>query len=125
MGCFMKHAGLLGLLVIGLLLGWIGWRAKEPSWTAPPKEEIPQSVPVALSGEVPEGCVVRRFEVEGMCCKGCPGKLYAHLANVAGVREIAVDPILERAEAVVPADMDVASLEAALTFGQYSARAEE
>ncbi len=125
MGRLMKHAGLLGLLVVGLLLAWIGFRAKEPTWTAPPKEEIPETVPVALSGEVPEGFAVRRFAVEGMCCKGCPGKLYAHLANVEGVREIAVDPILKRAEAVVPADMDLASLEAALTFGQYSARAEE
>lgn len=118
----MKNAGFLGVLGAGFLLGWIGFRAKEPTWSAPPEEVIPASVPVALSGEIPEGFAVRCFEIDGMCCKGCPGKVYARLANVEGVREVAVDPILERAEAVVPVDLDVATLEAALTFDQYSAK---
>jgi hypothetical protein len=38
------------------------------------------------------------------------------------VREAAVDPILKEASAVVPADFDVAKLEAALTFDKYSAK---
>jgi copper chaperone CopZ len=82
-------------------------------------------VPVALGGEVPAGYVVRRFQVEGMCCSGCPKKVYAHLAALPGVCEVAVDPILQQVAAVVPAERDVASLEAALTFDKYSAKVSE
>ncbi len=120
----MKRTGLLVLAAAGLVLGWIAWRAQEPTWSAQPVEVLPDTVPAALSGEVPAGCVVRRFEVEGICCAGCPKKLYAHLAQVEGVREVAVDPILKRASAIVPAGLDVVTLESALTFDKYSAKLE-
>jgi copper chaperone CopZ len=121
----VKRPGLLVLGAAALFLGWIALRAEQPTWSAPPQEVLPDTVPATLSGEVPAGFVVRRLDVEGMCCTGCPKRLYAHLADVAGVREAAVDPILGEVAAVVPAELDVAELEAALTFDKYAAKRSE
>ena len=84
--------------------------------------EVPDRFPVRLSADVPEGCVVRSLEVEGICCDGCGAKLFAALTALEEVREAAVDPILGVAQAVVPAGLDTALLEQALTFSKYSAR---
>ena len=121
----MKLLGPALLLLVGALLAFIAWRTDDPTYQAPVRAEVPEVVPVALSGDLPEGDVVRAFEVEGICCDGCSGKLYAALQPIEGVDEIAVDTILHRVEVVAREDLDVARLAAALTFDKYTARAVE
>jgi len=105
-----------------IVLGWIAVRAPEP--TERPKwamgDEGPR-VPLAIVGDLREGIVVRDLAVEGMCCDGCSRKLYEALLAVPGVEGAAVDFEGARAQAAVPADFDVARLEAALAFDKYSA----
>lgn len=121
----MKPTGPVFLLLVGLVLGWISISTDDPTFQIEPERELPRQIPYALSGEVPSGCVVRQLELEGICCKGCVGKLYVALSDVDEVQEAAIDPVLARAEAVVPADLDVALLESALTFDKYSAAVSE
>ena len=121
----MKPVGPVVLLLAGLVLGWIALSAEDPSFAVDRPREAPESVPYTLSGHLPPGCVVRALEVDGICCTGCAGKLFLALTDVEEVREVAIDPVLERAEAVVPASLDVAVLEQALTFDKYSAQAAE
>ena len=111
---------LLALAAVGLAI--VVWRAPERAYVAPRDTDPPAHVPVRLSGDVPEGCVVRSLDVEGICCEGCGGKLFVALSAVEGVREVAVDPVLGVARAVVPSELDAARLEDALTFSKYSAR---
>lgn len=113
----MKYLSLLLLAAAGLWLGSVALHAKAPTYFAPATE-----VPVELSGAVPDGCVVRRFEVEGMCCQTCPKKLYAALAAVDGVRESAIDFDERTVSAVVDAGTPVESLLAVLNTDKYSAR---
>jgi len=125
-GSHMKNLGIVVLGLAGLVLGWIAWKAEEPTYSAPVQDpEPPAVVPATLSGEVPPGRVVRTFDVDGICCNGCPGKLYVKLDQLDGIDEAAVDPVLKQASVVVPADYDVAVVEAALTFGKYSAHLAE
>ena len=122
----MKHLGILLLGLAGTTLAWIAWRAEAPTYSVPAVDpEPPDVVPHTLSGAVPAGRVVRTFDVAGICCNGCPGKLYVKLDQLAGIEEAAVDPVLKQASVVVPLDFDVAVVEAALTFGKYSARLAE
>jgi len=118
----MKLLAAALLALAALALAFIAWRAPERTYAPPRVDAAPAHVPVRLSGDVPEGCVVRAFEVEGICCEGCGGKLFAALDTVEGVREVAVDPVLGVASAVVPSDLDPARLEQALTFSKYTAR---
>jgi copper chaperone CopZ len=118
----MKHLGLVLLGAAALVLGTIAWRAHEPSRARLIDEERGRDVPAQLSGAVPDGCVVRTLAVEGMCCQSCAPKVYLALAGTAGVREVAVDPILGRAQVVVERALDPARLAAAATFEDYSAR---
>lgn len=112
------------LLASAGALAWVAVRSPEPSYQPIPEERpAPEHVPKALSGAVPAGYVVRTFEVEGMCCQGCPGKLWNAVTDVPGVVEAAVDFETGSAEAVVPSDLDVACLETAMTFDEYRARA--
>ena len=117
----MKPIGPVFLLLVGLVLGWISLSTDEPTFHIEPEREIPTLIPYELSGDVPSGCVVRQLDLDGICCKGCVGKLYAALSDVDQVQEAAIDPVMARAEAVVPEDLDVALLERALTFDKYSA----
>lgn len=117
----MKHLATVLLALAALGLAIVVWRAPERTYVAPRVDAAPAHVPVRLSGEVPEGCVVRALEVEGICCEGCGGKLFVALGAVEGVREVAVDPVLGVARAVVPSDLDPARLERALTFSKYTA----
>jgi copper chaperone CopZ len=114
----MKYLGLLLLLAAGGALGWLGLRADAPDYVAPRPAE---SVPVALTGEVPAGFAVRTFDVSGMCCTGCSAKLYAAVTRVEGVRAAAVDPAVGTAQVMVPANAPLAPLAAALTFDVYTA----
>ncbi len=118
----MKYLGISIILLAGAVLGIVAWRAETPDYVPPRLVEAPDRVPVRLSADVPEGCVVRSFEIEGICCDGCGGKLFVALTSLEEVREAAVDPILGLAQAVVPAGLDTARLEQALTFSKYSAR---
>jgi copper chaperone CopZ len=106
------------LVAAGLWLGSVALRSKEPTYSAPPA-----GAPAQLSSEVPDGCLVRRFAVEGMCCETCPKKLHAALAAVEGVREAAIDFDAKQASAVVDAGTPVERLLGALTSEKYSARA--
>ena len=65
------------LATIGIVLGVIAVRAEAPTYQAPDPTLEPERAPLELSGDVPEGCRVEHFDVEGMCCEGCAGKLYA------------------------------------------------
>lgn len=117
----MKLIGPLLLLITGGVLAWIGLRAEDPTYVAP-VDESPETVPFELSGAVPKGSTVRAFEVEGICCEGCSGKLYAALDAVEGVHEIAVDTVRNRVEVVADSSLGVADLGATLTFGKYTAK---
>ena len=118
----VKHLGTAIVILAGAALGIVAWRAGTPDYVPPRLVEAPDRVPIRLSAEVPPGYVVRSLEVEGICCDGCGGKLFVALTSLAEVREAAVDPILGVAQAVVPAGLDTARLEEALTFSKYSAR---
>lgn len=121
----MRLLGPALLLVAGLALGAIALLAHEPTHAAPSHQAVPDKVPFELAGDVPSGHVVRRLDVEGICCSGCGGKLYAALTALDEVVEAAVDPVLGQAAAVVPASFDVARLERALTFEKYAAKRHE
>jgi len=121
----MKSIGPVLVALAGVILGWIALATDGPTFRVEATPEPPESVPYALSGGVPAGSVVRTLEVDGICCGGCTGKLWLALHEVVEVQEVAIDPVLERVEAVVPAELDVAVLERALTFDKYSAHAVE
>lgn len=122
----MKHLGILLVGLVGITLAWIAWLVDEPTYSAPVVDpEPPEVVPHTLSDDVPAGRIVRTFDIDGICCDGCPGELYVKLDQLEGIEAAAVDPVLEQASVVVSPDYDVAVVEAALTFGKYSARLAE
>jgi hypothetical protein len=110
------------LLTAAGVLGAIALRAPEPTYVAP-VQAAPAAIPLALEGAAPEGCELRTFAVDGICCQGCSSKLHGALLAVDGVRAAAVDPLKAEASAWVRSDVPVAALEAALTFDKYTARA--
>jgi len=107
------------VLVAGVAAGWIAWRAQAPHREAASVKPTPR----VLTEAPAEGEVVRVFDVEGMCCVSCSGKLHAALLEVSGVRAAAVD--FDRGTASVLAAAGVApeALEAALEFDKYTAKA--
>lgn len=109
------------LAVAGIVLGIVILRSGEPTYVAPAEAAMPKVVPVSLSGEVPRGSVVRTFAVEGMCCEGCAGKLLDAVSHVDGVGEVAIDPVLGRAQVVAEETTDTEAIAAALTFDKYTA----
>ena len=116
----------LTIVVLGgaaAALGWVALRSPETDYVAPTVAEVQAHVPAptSLVGEVPAGCVVRAFDVEGMCCTGCTGKLYAALRALPEVRQAAVSFEGGTAEVVVPEDADPAHVAAALNFDKYRA----
>jgi len=117
----MRPVGPILVLLAGLVLGWIALAADGPTFDARTAPEVPENVPAALVADVPEGHVVRTFDVDGICCEGCVGKLYVAVDHLDGVVAAAVDPARKQVETVVPRDYDVAALENALTFDKYSA----
>ena len=116
----VKSLGFVLLAASGGILLWVGLTATRAEYV-PPRE--PELVPLALTGEVPEGCEVQTFDVDGMCCTNCSAKLYRALVETEGVRAAAVDPSLGRAEVVVPAGTKRAELARVLTFDKYVATA--
>lgn len=111
-------------MIIAALGGtaYVALRVKPPTYT-PPTVTTPEALPSALVSQPAEGEVVRVFDVEGMCCGGCAPKIYKALAAAPGVREAAVDFETNTARAIVASATDVATLERALTFEDYAAKA--
>jgi hypothetical protein len=112
------------LVVAAAWLLYVGLSSGEPEYVAPTLETAVahEPAPTELTRAVPANCVVRTFEVAGMCCAGCTGKLFEWLTAVPEVREAAVSFEAGRAQAVVPEDFDARVLEAALTREKYTAR---
>ena len=111
---------LIPVLVLAALgAGYLFATSDAPHRTRPDHGVAPST----LASPARPGEVVRNLAVEGMCCKGCAGKLHAALLEVDGVREAAVD--FERATALARVDesVDAAALEAALRFDKYTATA--
>ncbi len=117
----MKGLATLLLVVAAIVLGTIALRTRQPSYSNDALAS--EAVPVRLSGEVPEGYVVRTFDVEGIHCQGCAPELHRALLSVDGVREAAVEPLAKCARVVVRDDVAIATLERALTFDEFTARA--
>ncbi|MCA8981664.1 MAG: cation transporter [Planctomycetes bacterium] len=112
----MKFAPIL-LVLAALALGYValGTGGRDAgAWKHPGVDH--------LTGDVPAGHQVLRFEVEGMCCEGCPEKLDEWLAAVEGVTDSAVSFEQGQAEAVVPIGFDPAPLLSALNQDKYTAR---
>jgi copper chaperone CopZ len=107
------------ILVAGVAAGWIAWRAQAPHREAASVAPTPR----VLTEAPAEGEAVRVFEVEGMCCLGCSGKLHAALLEVPGVRAAAVDFDAGTASALTDEKVDPEVLRAALEFDKYTAKA--
>lgn len=108
----------LFLLAAAAGLGWIAWRSPDPDYTAP------HQVPTHISVATPPGFVVRTFEVEGMCCASCPPRIEEAAQRIEGVQAFAArlgEEAVGEVDLLVPADLDSAALEAALTFDRYVA----
>lgn len=106
----MRPLLLLLILAAGAWLAYVGFSADEPTYVSPTVRAAHERAPDRLSGEVPAGYVVRSFSVEGMCCEGCPKKLFGKLEALVGVNEAAVNLDAATAQVVVKADLPVESL---------------
>ena len=119
----MKFVPAIVLLGAAAALAVVALRAPERTYVAPTVAEVqahapaPRTIPVAT----PPGCAIRTFDVAGMCCNGCTGKIHARLAAAPGVVAAAVDFEAGTAQALVPSDADVAALAGVLSFDKYSA----
>lgn len=109
------------LLVAAGAFAWVLATRGGRSFEAPVPEAPVLPAPSVLVHGAGAGQVERDFDVEGMCCKGCTGKLYASLTAVPGVREAAVDFESASARVVVDETVDPALVLAALNFGKYAA----
>lgn len=116
----MRILAVLVLVAAGAL-AWVLATRGERSFAASPAEAPVLPAPSVLVHGAGPGEIERAFEVEGMCCRNCTGKLYASVTAVPGVREAAVD--FERGLARVVTDAGVAAgaVQAALSFGKYTA----
>ncbi len=119
-----KLIPILLITVAGTLLGYVAWHAPEREYAAPTLPEVQAHIaaPTTLAGDVPSGCVVRSFAVEGMCCQGCTGKIYKRLKETAGVVQAAVSFDEGTAQIVVQETTDIALLESTLNFDKYTAK---
>jgi copper chaperone CopZ len=115
----MKTLVALLLLAIGALAWVLGTRG-ERSFERPAEEAPVLPAPTVLVHGAGPGQVERDFDVEGMCCKSCTGKLFASVTAVPGVREAAVDFESASARVVVDEGTDPERVLAALNFGKYT-----
>lgn len=109
------------LLVAAGALAWVLATRGGRTYEAPVPEPPVLPAPTVLVHGAGPGQVERDFEVEGMCCRNCTGKLFASVTAVPGVREAAVDFETGLARVVVDAEVDPGLVLAALNFGKYSA----
>ena len=87
----MKLTLSLLLLAAGGLI-WVLATRGAPTFVPPAEAQTTYApAPTVLVHGPAAGQVERDFDVEGMCCKGCTGKLHARLVALPGVHEAAVD----------------------------------
>lgn len=100
-------AAAAGLAVIAL-------RAPAPTYVAP------RAVPRQLEAAPVAGQSVRTFEVSGMCCEGCSGRLYAVALEQPGLAAAAIRVEQGRLEALCDPELDPLELARVLTFDKYT-----
>ncbi len=122
----MKHLLPALLILAGAAAAWL-WATRSGPTYVPAKAEPTAFAPAppALTATPGPGERVEVLDVEGMCCKGCTGKLYARLMETQGVRCAAVDLEGKTASVVVTQGTGSDALARALTFEEYSAQARE
>jgi copper chaperone CopZ len=118
----MKKLLLVVIVLSGTATAYIWVKQPAPTYV-PPTVAAHVTIPTALTVQPATGECVRVFDVQGMCCAGCPPKVHKALSSVAGVREAAVDFDKHTASVIVSKDLDVAKLESALTFDEFTAKA--
>lgn len=117
----MKVSTLI-LFLAGAVLAWIAFTSEgRQGPTAAGKLPLDAPIPTRLSGTIPAGYVERVFDVEGMCCNGCPRGLYEKVIGVEGVAEAAASYDTQTVSAVVPEDFAVDALTSVLQSAKYSA----
>jgi hypothetical protein len=117
---------ILPILVLGTAaaaLAVIAFRAPAQDYVAPTPADVEahRAAPQALEGPVPAECTVLTFEVSGMCCTGCTGKLYDHLRATPGFVRGAVNFVEGLARVVMSKDADPQAFASALRFDKYAA----
>lgn len=110
----MRRLPLLILLVAGVVLAAIALRAPEPTY------EAPRVVPRHLEAAPAAGERLRTFEVAGMCCDGCSGRLYSIALKQPGLSAAAIRVEEGLLEALCAADLDPVELANVLTFDKYT-----
>lgn len=114
------------LLLAGGVLAWIAITSEsQDQSTRAAGLAADAPVPTHLALEVPAGYVARVFDVEGMCCMGCPRSLYEKVIAIDGVAAAAASFDEQTVAALVPADFSVASLESVLDSDKYTATLRE
>jgi copper chaperone CopZ len=111
------------LAVAGVVLAYVALNSDSrtgPTLEAGLDPTLP--IPSELSGTLPEGHVALVFDVDGMCCKGCPRGLYEKVVGVDGVVEAAASFDTGTVSAVVPEDFAPEEVLAVLESDKYSAR---
>lgn len=119
----MKIPNLLWLVLAGGLLTWVAVRSPQPDFEPLSAETSPTEIPTRLSGTPAAGHVVRVFDVDGMCCNGCAGKLATRLDELGAVDETAVDVKAGVVSVIVEEGVPVGDLLALLNVDKYSATA--
>jgi len=114
------------LLLAGGVLAWVGFTAgpqDQPTRAAGLAPDAP--VPAQLADEMPPGFVARVFDIEGMCCQGCPRTLYEKVIVIEGVHAAAASFEERTISAIVPAEFAVTELTTALDSNKYTATLRE
>jgi len=120
----MKLLPILALALTGAGLAAVAFRAPTQDYVAPTAADVEahRAAPQELVGEIPAGCAVLEFEVSGMCCTGCTGKLYDRLRATPGFVEGAVSFEDGIAQVVVSKDADSEAFVSALQFDKYAVK---
>ena len=118
----MKVLIALLLLVAASATAWILATTSGPSYVAPSEPPLAYApAPTVLITDPGPGEALREFDVEGMCCTGCTGKLKAALDDFPGVRAAAVSFESSSASVIADAKIPPADLAARLCFDKYTA----
>lgn len=118
--CAVKTALAL-LLVAAAGLTWVLATRGDRTFAAPVEEAPVAPAPTVLVHGAGPGQLELAFDVEGMCCTNCTGKLHRSVTAVEGVREAAVDFESGTARVVADEAVDPGLVLGALEFGKYSA----
>jgi len=117
----MKVPWIALLVLAGVGLAVVAWRAPARDYVAPTQADVEAHVPApqSLHGDLPADCVVRRIDVKGMCCLGCTGRIYERIRSAPGIVDAAVSFEKGVAEVVIRKDADPTPVVAALRFDKY------